>query len=205
MGLHECLFSRQHMRRRTLLKRCSASLVAGTSATLAGCNSDGGNGGTATAGDQTEESDGGTATAAAGDGTDAGATGGGSTATATPGSDTGSSEDSAVRSDLPELEVVDYGTSTSAEDFVFDLTIRNVGDERTGLVDYNYGATLYDGDGNDITGRRARSSSTSGHIEPGSTGEVTHQQGVAGDPGEVADYELVVDCAGMLADGAYCE
>lgn len=168
------------MRRRTILRQCTAGLATVSAVGLAGCSEsdDSGNGGESGNGDSqpTEEPT------------------------------TSEQMGSVGESTVDGLEIVTIAPAESNDQFTASVTVRNTGEQTTDIFDYGYTLTLYDESGADITGSGSGSGSTTDtEVAPGEQATLNVFQGVDGDPADVASFEVNLTCEGMFVEGVYCE
>ena len=165
------------MRRRTVLKQCTAGLAAVSAVGLAGCT------GSDDSGDSDEQpSD-------------------------TPPADEQAGPSGSVgQNTVDGLEIVAVESTPTDEQFTAAVTVRNTGEQTTDIFDYEYTITLYDERGADITGQGSGSSSTTDtEVAPGEQATLNVFQAVDGDQSAIAAFEVTVSCEGMFVEGVYCE
>lgn len=120
---------------------------------------------------------------------------------------TGDVQGSVGQNDVPELTITDWRVVDNQQsDFTVDITVRNDGDKQTDIFDYEYGMTLYDASGADITGGGSGSLAVDDtDTAPGESADMKLMQSVDGDKSDVATYELTLGCDDFFSDGVYCE
>lgn len=135
--------------------------------------------------------------------TDLGETGG--TATPTEGTSAGL-QGEVTEVAVDGLSVAEHSGSVTEDGSVQTVvraSVENVGDRTTELGNYNYEVTVFDADGNDVTGAGS-GLFNSGAVAPGERGTVTVAQAVA-DGATPARYAFSIDCDVTFEKGAYCE
>jgi hypothetical protein len=181
------------MRRRELLRRSAGALIAAGSVAVAGCSGDSGSDG---------ESDGdGGAGDGESDGDESGNGNGGEPTLTTSGP-----ADGEVASNAIEELVVVMLESQASDVFSVTVTLENTGDQRTSAMDYTYTLALFDGDGNELGTVVANKANLGAGMGAGQQGSViATPQFYDGEPGDVARYELTIDCSEEGDDrGVYC-
>lgn len=125
----------------------------------------------------------------------------GDTSTPTPSGPTGE----VVENTVDGLEIV--GTEveeTDRERFNVIITVRNAGDQETDAFDYEYGLTVFDAEGTDVTAGVSGTSATGSTIAPGEETEITATTGYEGEKSDIASYEITVGCDDFGGTGVYC-
>jgi hypothetical protein len=102
------------------------------------------------------------------------------------------------------IEIVGWTSETLEESFQVTVTVRNTGDQTTGLIDYGYSLTLYDESGSKLPPRGLLARSTAGDVGSGETGDLRLDITGMENPDAVAEYEISVECDGF-SDGVYCQ
>ena len=187
------------MRRRELLRRSGASLIAAGSVAVAGCSGDSGNG---------NESDGGNGDESnGGNGNESNGGDGGSDEGEDPTLTTSGPVDGEVASNVTEELVVVMLESQVSNVFSVTVTLENTGDQRTSAMNYTYTLALFDGDGNELGTVVANKANLGAGMAAGQQGSViATAQFYDGEPSDVARYELTVDCSAVEGEdrGVYC-
>lgn len=177
---------------------------------LAGCTveidgaSDGGGGGS----DADASGDGRSSGSDSAGDTPSGGDGGSGDVTATPGSadGNGGAVESRGESTVDGLEITAMEPDTGGDQFSVAVTILNTGDQQTSIFEYEYGLTLYDANGNDVTGGGTSYGSTNDlDVAPGESATIGVSSPVDGDVADVARFEVRLTCEGMFVEGVYCE
>ena len=102
------------------------------------------------------------------------------------------------------IEIVGWTSETLDESFQVTATVRNSGNETTGLIDYDFSLALYDDSGSEIPTSGILARSTAGDIGSGETGELRLDITGMDNPDAVSTYEISVTCD-TFSDGVYCE
>ncbi|ERH10997.1 MAG: hypothetical protein J07HX64_02776 [halophilic archaeon J07HX64] len=191
------------MRRRELLRRGSATLLATGSVAVAGCSGDGGNGNESDSGDG--GGDGGDGGDGGGDGSDS--DGGGGDGSEDPTLTTSGPVDGEVVSNAIEELVIVTLDSQVSNVFSVTVTLENTGDQRTTAMNYTYTLTLFDGADTELGTVVANKANLGAGMSAGQQGSViVTPQFYDGEPSDVARYELTVDCSEIADEdrGVYC-
>jgi len=165
------------MRRRTVLRRCTAGFAAISAVGLAGCS------GSDDSGDSDDQP------------------------SETPAPDEQMGPTGSVgQNTVDRLEIVAIEAADAEDQFTAAVTVRNTGEQTTDIFDYGYTITLYDESGADITGSGSGSGSAGDtEVAPGEQATLNVFQAVEEDPSAVATFEVTLSCEGMFVEGVYCE
>lgn len=120
------------------------------------------------------------------------------------GGDSPGGSNQTIESEVEGLEITDASSEVSQGTFRVTLTVENTGGEDTGILDYSYRLTLYDGDGAGLSFRGVSAANVDGFLDD-DTGRVRLEPAeLEGSPEDVARYDARIVCDGF-ADGVYCE
>ena len=97
--------------------------------------------------------------------------------------------------------------SQASDVFSVTVTLENTGDQRTSAMNYTYTLALFDSDGNELGTVVANKANLGAGMGAGQQGSViATAQFYDGEPGDIARYELTVDCSEVEGEdrGVYC-
>jgi hypothetical protein len=110
-----------------------------------------------------------------------------------------------VENTVDGLEIVGMEVVESDDErYTVVLTVRNTGDQETDAFDYEYGLTVFDAEGNDVTAGVSGTSATGATIAPGEEAEIRATTGFEGEKSDIESFEVTVGCDDFGDTGVYC-